>query len=85
MAFAQDVMHEMLIQKGETPLCIREGAATDWKPHFCWLPTRMFNVFDGYGKRVWLRTVDRRFCKTADWLTPFPAYWAEYRPTETPP
>ena len=79
MAFAQEVMRRMLLEKGEIPLCIREGGASEWHPHFCWLPTRMFSVFTGFGKRVWLQKVERRFCKTADWLSPFPAYWIEYR------
>lgn len=85
MGLVQRVIHEMAIAKGGPPLCVMEGSVTNWEPHFCWLPTRMFCFETGFGKRVWLRTVERRFCKAADWLGFGPVVWPEYRPTNQEP
>lgn len=86
MGLVQRIIHDMTLAKGETPVCVKEGGATNWEPHFCWLPTRVFNFRDGFGQRVWLRTIERRWCKTADWLAFGPAHWPEYRlaPTTQP-
>lgn len=83
MGFIQKTMHQMYLTKGETPLCVKEGGATDWEPRFAYLPTRMFNMFDGFGEWVWLKPYEQRTCRTAYWLHPEPAYWLECRQPES--
>ena len=76
---ARTILRRMVLQMDRTPLCVTEGRATDWEPHFCWIPTRLFTVMKGHDGWAWLSTVERRYCKTANWLHPGPAYWVEYR------
>ena len=83
MSFVQRALHSMVLQMDHEPKCLTEGKATDWEPFFCWLPTRLFNVWDGFGRWVWLIRAERRMCKTAEWLHPGPAYWVEYRAPTT--
>ena len=78
MGLIQKIAHDLTKEKSD-PISITEGAHSQWETFFAWLPTREFDTFEGFGRRHWLRTMERRIRRSAMWLHPGPQHWPEYR------